>query len=85
MQTIQLKIDDDSIADKILSILKVFKDDGVLVEKISTNNITKDQFKIEMENAFFELKNSKGKHTGKFIELEIWILKDLNLLSCLLI
>ncbi|SFV63363.1 hypothetical protein MNB_SV-9-1221 [hydrothermal vent metagenome] len=71
MQTIQLKIEDDSIADKILSILKVFKDDGVLVEKISTSKITKDKFKIEMENAFSELKNSEGKHTDKFIELEV--------------
>jgi|GEM_PF-4539971 len=71
MQTIQLKIEDDSIADKILSILKVFKDDGVLVEKISTNSITKDKFKTEMENAFSELKSNKGKQTGKFIELEV--------------
>jgi len=71
MQTIQLKIEDDSIADKILSILKVFKDDGVLVEKISINNIAKDKFKTEIESAFSELKDSEGTHTGKFIELEV--------------
>ena len=71
MQTIQLKIEDDNIADKILSILKVFKDGGVLVEKISTNSITKDTFKTEMDNAFSELKNGKGKHTSRFIKLEV--------------
>jgi len=72
MQTIQLQIEDDTIANKILSILNVFKDDGVLVKKIKTkNNTIKDNFEKDIKEAFFELKNKKGKHTGKFVKLKV--------------
>jgi len=72
MHTIQLQIEDDSIANKILSILNVFKDDGVLVKEISTNNkITKEEFEDDIKQAFYELKHKEGNHTGKFVEIEI--------------
>jgi len=72
MHTIQLQIEDDSIANKILSILNVFKDDGVLVKDITTNNkITKEEFEDDIKQVFYELKHKKGNHTGKFVEIEI--------------
>jgi len=73
MQTIQLQIQDDSIANKILSILNVFKDDGVLVENItkSSDTITKNEFEEDIKQAFKELKNKEGISSGKFIEIKI--------------
>ncbi len=71
MQTIQLKIQNDTIADKILSILNVFKDDGVLVENITKDTLSKEEFEDDIKQAFKELKNKEGKATGKFVELEV--------------
>lgn len=71
MQTIQLQITNDIIANKILSILNVFKDDGVSIKNITNSNITKDEFENDIKQAFDELKNNKGKKTGKFVEIGI--------------
>lgn len=71
MQTIQLKIKNDTIADKVLSILNVFKDDGVIVENITKDSLSKEEFEDDIKQAFKELKNNQGKATGKFVELEV--------------
>jgi len=74
MQTLQLQIEDAGIAQKILSILNVFKDDGVYVKDITetTNtSISKDEFKDDIQQAFEELKTNQGKHTNKFVNIQI--------------
>ena len=72
MHTIQLQIEDESIANKILSILNIFKDDGVLVKDVTTNDkMTKEEFENDIKQAFSELKNDQGYKTGKFVEIEV--------------
>ena len=71
MQTIQLQITNDIIANKILSILNVFKDDGVSIKSIINSDTVKDEFEKDMKQAFYELKNNKGRKSGKFVEIEI--------------
>jgi len=72
MQTIQLQIEDESIAQKILSILNIFKDDGVSIKTITKTDtqITKDEFNDDIKQAFYELKTNQGKKTNKFVNIE---------------
>jgi hypothetical protein len=74
MQTIQLEIKNDNLAKKILSILDVFKDDGVFVKSVTKEDdiqSKKEEFANDIKQAFYELKNNQGKQTGKFVEIEI--------------
>ena len=72
MHTIQLQIENDSIANKILSILNIFKDDGVFIKDITTDDkITKEEFEDDIKQAFYELKKNQGHSTGKFVEIDV--------------
>jgi hypothetical protein len=72
MQTIQLQIEDTSIAKKILSIIDVFKDDGVYVQDITNSaDISKNMFENDIKQSFRELKDNQAKSTNKFVKLEV--------------
>ena len=72
MHTIQLEIQDDTLADKIISILNVFKDEGVSIKDITQKDgMTKERFETDIREAFEELQSDQGIPTGKFVDIAV--------------